>query len=178
MSSILDNDITTDRRPYVLELQTYLRGLQRAATGTTTVPRDGIFGTATAQGVEEFQRSNGLPVTGRADQPTWDAVVLAYEAVRLDTAPPLPIPGLHRPFITVGDRGDDVAFLLIMLDALAVIYDNIPPQTADIEYSDQTADAIRAVQTAAGLPITGDTDKPTWNAVVRLYSNPVIGDNK
>ncbi|MBR5523748.1 MAG: peptidoglycan-binding protein [Clostridia bacterium] len=178
MSSILDNDITTDRRPYVLELQTYLRGLQRATTGTTTVPRDGFFGTATAEGVEAFQRAYGLPATGRADQPTWDAVVLAYETLRLATARPLPIPGLRKPLLTPGDRGDDVAFLLIMLDALGARYNNIPPQTADAEYTIQTAEAIRAVQTVAGLPVTGETDKPTWNAVVRLYSDLMVGDRQ
>ena len=175
MSTILDNDITVDERPYVMELQTYLRAIQRDRTGTTTVPRDGYFGTDTAAGVREFQAGAGLPQTGRADRETWEAIFAAYELIRLAAQPPLPIPGLRSTLLKPGDRGDEVAFLLIMLDTLAAAYNNIPGQTADPGYTRQTEEAIRVLQTTAGLPVTGYTDKDTWDAVVRLYAQTTGG---
>ncbi len=175
MSHIPDNDITTDRRPYVMELQTYLRALQRNQIGTTTVPRDGFFGADTAGGVREFQQNNGLPVTGTADRETWEAIVLAYEATQLANAPPLPVPRLTNKTLQVGDRNNDVYLLLIMLNALSATYRNLPPQIVENGYTQQTADAIRALQAAAALPVTGETDKATWDAVVLLYSTLTAG---
>ena len=96
MTTILDNDITVDERPYVLELQTYLRAIQRDRTGTTTVPRDGYYGADTAAGVREFQAGAGLPQTGRADRETWEAIFTAYETVRRAAQPPLDARQLPR----------------------------------------------------------------------------------
>lgn len=175
MTTILDNDITVDERPYVLELQTYLRAIQRDHAGTTTVPRDGYFGTDTAAGVREFQAGAGLPQTGRSDRETWEAIFAVYEQVRLGAQPPLAIPGLRSDLLKPGDRGDEVAFLLIMLDTLAAAYDNIPGQTSDPGYTRQTEEAIRVLQAVSGLPVTGYTDKDTWDAVVRLYARVTGG---
>lgn len=181
MTTILDNDIAVDERPYVMELQTYLRAIQRDRTGTTTVPRDGYFGTDTAAGVREFQAGAGLPQTGRADRETWEAIFVTYGQVRLGAQPPLAIPGLRSDLLKPGDRGDEVAFLLIMLDTLAAAYDNIPGQTADSGqttnpgYTRRTEEAIRTLQAVSGLPVTGYTDKDTWDAVVRLYTRVTGG---
>ena len=76
--SVLNNDITQDRRPYLMELQGYLRALQRRRYGTTTVPRDGFYGIDTAAGVLAFQAEAGLPQTGRTDRETWEAVYAVY----------------------------------------------------------------------------------------------------
>lgn len=76
--NVLNNDITQDRRPYVMELQGYLRALQRRRYGTTTVPRDGFYGIDTAAGVLAFQAEAGLPQTGRTDRETWEAVYAVY----------------------------------------------------------------------------------------------------
>ena len=54
-------------------------------------------------------------------------------------------------------------------------YNNIPGQTADPDYTRQTEEAIRVLQTTAGLPVTGYTDKDTWDAVVRLYAQTTGG---
>lgn len=153
-----ENDITIDRRPYVMELQSYLRALERDQTGTTAVPQDGFFGTDTTAGVQRFQKAAGLPVTGTVDRITWVTLFLAYQALLREQAPPLTIRGLRQPLLQPGDQGEAVQFLNIMLGI------------ADAAYTTETEEAIRRAQQSAFLPITGNTDKDTWDAVVRLYN--------
>ena len=153
-----DNDITSDARPYVMEVQSYLRALERAKTGTTTVPQDGFYGTATTAGVLQFQQAAGLPATGTMDRVTWEALYTAYEALKQEQAPPLTIRGLRQPTLSPGDQGDAVRFLNIMLGV------------EEAGYTAATQEAVRAAQQSAFLPITGSTDKATWDAVVRRYN--------
>ena len=153
-----ENDITTAQRPYVMEVQSYLRALERVQAGTTIVPQDGFYDTATADGVRRFQQAAGLPVTGEVDGATWAALFTAYESLRLEQAPPLLIRGLRQPLLQPGDQGDAVLFLNAMLGL------------SGYRYCTETEEAIRLVQQSAFLPITGNTDKATWDAVVRLYN--------
>ncbi|WP_296135663.1 glucosaminidase domain-containing protein [uncultured Tessaracoccus sp.] len=55
-----------DRGGNVVALQMELR-----YTGYATVPVDGVFGASTRAAVEDFQRKQGLPVTGTAATLTW-----------------------------------------------------------------------------------------------------------
>lgn len=158
MNYLLDNDITTDRHPYVLELQSYLRNIQRDRTGATTVPQDGFFGTDTEDGVRQFQQESGLSPTGQVDRGTWDAIFAAHQEVEAQNRPPLLIRGLRQVLLQPGDQGDAVVFLNVMLG------------TPHPVYTTDTEEAVRRIQTAAQLPVTGNTDKDTWDAVVRLYN--------
>lgn len=153
-----DNDITTDRRPYVAEVQSYLRALQRERYGTTTVPQDGLFGTATTAGVLGFQQEAGLSPTGVVDHATWEALTQAYRSLRQRQALPLLIRGLRQPLLQPGDEEDAVLFLNAML--------GIPGKV----YTTATEEAVRGAQAGALLPVTGNTDKDTWDAIVRLYN--------
>ena len=153
-----DNDITIDRRPYIMELQSYLRALERDRTGTTGVPQDGFFGADTTAGVQRFQEAAGLPVTGVVDRITWRTLFNTYEELRQEQAPPLPIQGLRQPMLQPGDQGDAVQFLNLML------------KIDETTYTTETEERVRRVQQGAFLPVTGNTDKNTWDAVVRLYN--------
>ena len=163
MSLLWDNDITTDTRPYVMELQGYLRTIKRARYGTTTVPMDGFYSADTAAGVRQFQQSEGLPVTGTVDAVTWDALYIAYREADQQTAPPIAIRGLRQPLLQPGDRGDAVVFLIVMLGL------------ADTTYTTATEQAVRRVQSASLLPVTGNTDKDTWDAVTNRYNQGGLG---
>lgn len=173
MTPITPNDITQDRSFYIRELQQYLRTIQQFRTGSSFVPIDGIFGSRTAAAVEEFQREEGLPVTGEVDKDTWDALRRVYLEILLLYMSPIPIQGYQNPVLALlpGDRGDGVAFLQIMLRQLSARYPNIPaePVITGI-YSPATAQAVMAIQRLSGLPETGQTDKATWNAVTNLYN--------
>ena len=168
------NDITVDRAFYIRELQTYLRAIQVSLTGAADVPVDGVYGTNTARAVREFQEQAGLPVTGEADRATWEALRTAYLETVYENALPTPIQAYQDPtqFLQTGDQGDGVAFLQIMLRRLSLRYPNLPPvDTVSGIYTPETEQAVRALQRLVGLPETGLTDKPTWDAVTRLYND-------
>lgn len=174
MTLITPNDITVDRAFYIRELQRFLRTIQRQRTGSTYVPVDGIFGSRTTAAVREFQQEAGLPVTGIADRITWEAIFAAYLTVVAENASPTPIQGYQNPAIGlgIGDRGDGVAFLQIMLRRLGERYPGIPAeQIISGVYSPATAQAVAAIQRLSGLAETGITDKPTWDAVTGLYNS-------
>ncbi len=173
MMPLSDNDISVDRAFYVRQLQQYLRTIQRYRTGSTLVPQDGLFGSRTTAAVEEFQRDAGLPVNGVVDRATWDAIFEAYVAVVEATASPTPIQGYQNPTIAlgIGDSGDGVAFLQIMLRRLSLRHINIPAeQTISGVYTADTAAAVAVLQRLSGLPATGQVDKATWNAITALYN--------
>jgi peptidoglycan hydrolase-like protein with peptidoglycan-binding domain len=48
---------------------------QHLASFAPTVPIDGVFGTATAQGLAGLQSARGLPPTGETDPATWQALL-------------------------------------------------------------------------------------------------------
>ena len=57
----------------IRSLQTMLRTLAHADETLLKLVPDGIYGPNTVQAVREFQRQNGLPVTGETDNTTWSA---------------------------------------------------------------------------------------------------------
>lgn len=168
--SLLDNDITVDSRPYIIELQGYLRTIQRARQGSTTVPQDGYYGTATAEGVKQFQTEEGLPPTGQVDATTWHALYRAYIAITAVEQPPAPIVGKGSTPLVEEDRGDPVLFLNAMIGRLARVYNNILFTPPDDRYTPTTTFAVKGIQDWAGLPTTGVTDTDTWNIIATLYN--------
>lgn len=166
------NDITGSTVPFVEEIQLYLRFIQRLRTGSTYVPYDGIFGQKTTRAVQEFQRDYGLKETGIVEALTWKRLYEVYQDGLAQSAAPLRIPGLPQgsPVLRQGDKGDDVAFLQIMLHRLGKIYNNVAIEAdPNGTYTAATRQAVGQIQRQVGLPQTGDTDKATWDAVTTLY---------
>ena len=158
MNHLWDNDITVDTRPYIMEIQSYLRTIQQARYGSTTVPMDGFFGEDTTNGVRQFQEVEGLPSTGIVNRETWDAIYIVHRDIQQQQAPPKTIQGLRQPLLQPGDEGDAVVFLNVMLNTPGTVY------TTDTET------AVREIQKISFLPITGITDKDTWDAITTLYN--------
>ena len=126
----------------------------------------------TITAVSAFQRSAGLPVTGIANQETWDAVIKAYEPalIRVDKAAPIEI--IMNPG-TVYRRGDNSANLYLlqaMLTFLSRYHTEIgaPGQSGVLD--SPTAEALAAFQLLAGLPPTGELDKITWKYLVNQFT--------
>ena len=67
--------------------------------------------------------------------------------------------------------GQPIRSLQTMLRILAENDEKYVPIVPDGIYGPETRDAISELQARYLLPVTGETDKLTWNAVVRLYDS-------
>ncbi len=171
-----DNDITQEGRIYIEEIQKMLRELEINRNGVSNVSVDGVFGPATTQAVQSFQQAYGLPITGTVDRNTYDRLIDTYNTSREKDMAVIPI-FAFRPgdgvALRTGDIEDAVYFLNIMLRSIATVFRNIPFPTVSAEYTDSTAQAVRSMQRVVGLPITGVTDRRTWNRITALYNDLV-----
>lgn len=163
-------------RDSVRNLQKYLRALSTAENGQIfAVPIDGIYEDATENAVSEFQRRSDLPVTGRADKNTFDAIYIEYlrltENERRRYSPDL-FPALPDDYVTeFGERGPFIAVLEFILDELRIAYDTLPTFARDGTYDGDTALAVKEFQRIHGLPVTGRVDRRTWSELSRAYDS-------
>ena len=155
-------------------LQTYLRQLAYFDDSIPLVPIDGNKGSDTSDAIRAFQRRRGLPVTGIADQETWEAIYEEYLISLEEAAPPArfsPFPSEPADYVLrEGDRGFPVSALQFMLEEISVFFP-ISAVKVDGIYGPETRDAVSELQARYLLPVTGETDKLTWNAIVRLYDS-------
>lgn len=163
----------------IRSLQTMLRVLAEDDRKLPAVVPDGIYGPTTMQAVTAFQRREGLPVTGVADQYTWEAVVASYEdaIVRIDKAESIEIimdPGqvFHR-----GDSSPYIYLLQSMLTQLSFDHPRIPQPDHTGILDDITSESLGAFQKLSGLPETGELDKISWKHLVRQFSLNVHHNN-
>ena len=155
-------------------LQTYLRQLAYFDDSIPLVPIDGSRGSDTSEAIRAFQRRRGLPVTGIADQETWEAIYEEYLVSLEEAAPPSrfsPFPAEPTNYaLREGNQGFPVSALQFMLEEISVFF---PINAVEVDgiYGPETRDAISELQARYLLPVTGETDKLTWNAIVRLYES-------
>lgn len=161
------------------ELQRYLRQLSFGEPTILPPPVDGIFDTRTADALQSFQRLKGLEATGIADANTWELLYADYRAALAANAPPRPVlvfpPNPIGYTLTLGTVGFPVRALQYMLRELQHSHRELVDVAESGVYDAQTADAVRVVQKAAGLPITGRVDLLTWNAVTDAYNTLFLG---
>ena len=69
------------RRAHIFDLQTFLRRIQLDQAHVHPLVPDGIFGPETAAAVRDFQRRNGLLVTGTAGYETCNLPSLSAPAL-------------------------------------------------------------------------------------------------
>lgn len=173
-------DITNEKNN-ITELQRYLRELHHNTRGEIPlVNPDGIYGTETRAAVEAFQKLHGLPVTGEADNTTWNEIYREYTDAVDRRSPPRPI----SPFpeddgyeISEGEYSDIVAIVQFMLRLLANAYDDIEGLPPEGVYNEATIKDIKAFQRSHRLPVTGIVDKATWNALAEAYNRLVNIEN-
>ena len=156
----------------VRSLQTMLRVLAEDNPSLPTVVPDGIYGPDTTHAVSAFQRQNGLPVTGVADQPTWDLIVVKYEPalIRIDKAQPIEIVMDPGQVFRRGDSSPYIYLLQSMLTQLSNDHPSIqtPPHNGVMD--DITSASLADFQKLAGLPTTGEFDKITWKHLVHQFT--------
>ena len=119
---------------------------------------DGVFGPATKTAVSNFQRWNGLTVTGEVDAATASRLELGTgPAAPAGAANPAATADTESPFVgmTVGARGDNVKVLQRALIAAGIAVRG----GADGVFGPVTAAAVTAYQQANGIGATGVVDE-------------------
>lgn len=162
----------------IRELQNYLREIAMTYSNVRPVIPDGQYGAQTSAAVADYQRMKGLPETGEADRATWNAILDTYWDIisnLSDQTGIRPLPSVNI-LLSAGDTGTAIIIMQAMLNTLAGLYFNIPPNTISGVYDEDTVKGITEFQTAAGLTPTGETDIRTWNALVGLFNATVASE--
>ena len=155
----------------IRSLQTMLRVLAEHDDEYHRIIPDGIYGPETVKAVTVLQRRHGLPVTGVADNRTWDALVELYEAALIQQEEAYPLQIILNPgqVIRRGEQHPHIHLVQAMLTVLDEAYGSIgsPPVTGILDAA--TEDALSAFQSLSGLPMTGQLDKHTWKQLALQY---------
>ena len=156
----------------VRSLQTMLRLISLADPAIPTVIPDGIYGPQTMTAVSAFQRKYGIPVTGITDQYTWEQILSVAKPAKVRFGKAEPIEILIEPdaVFRAGDTGPYLYLAQTLLTQLALDAPSIiaPKHTGVLDR--QTADALAAFQTLAGLEETGELDRITWQQLSRQFT--------
>ncbi len=155
----------------VRSLQTMLRVLAEDDGELPTLVPDGIYGAQTRQAVTAFQRKFGIPVTGVADQLTWERIVAEHAPAMIRLGPAEPLRLILNPNQVIR-RGEAHPYLFLvqgMLTTLAEIYGSLlVPRISGI-LDESTAQSISSFQYLSALPQTGELDKITWKHLALQY---------
>ena len=155
----------------VRSLQTMLRVLGESKGRELTLIPDGIYGPQTMASVMEFQRESGLTPTGITDQPTWDALVAAYEPALIYVSEAQPVEVILNPnqVIRAGEQHPHVYLVQGMLLALSQAFESVsePALTGVLDLP--TQQSLSSFQQLNRLPTTGELDKITWKQLALQY---------
>ena len=162
----------TENREYIKQLQSYLYCVSLTDPSIPRVVPDGIYGTATRNAVAAYQRSRGRPVTGDADETTWESIKYDCELIRLKNLAPEPhhvFPGASY-VVYRGEKSKTVSFIQLVLSALGSEYDFGGQIAVTGVYSERNAEAVEKLQTVHGIKKTGNVDLQTWNCIASDYA--------
>ena len=157
-----------------LNLQRYLRQLSYHHPEITPPPIDGIFERDTEESLKNFQAMVGLPVTGRSDRRTWDALYAMYRASIAENEPPRTVAIL--PFVAgeillqKGDEGFTINVLQYMLRELGESLAELEEIEVSGIFDENTARAVRLFRVQNRLPEGETVDLVTWNTLVDRFN--------
>ena len=162
----------------IFNLQRYLRGVSRFDPDIPSVDEDGIFGDATRESLEAFQRKYGLPITGVADAETWARLFDEYLSTVEATTRPEPVYIFPRfpPDYSVrrGDANVVVAVIQMLLRDVIILYgEDATRLPLDGIYGELTEEAVKNFQRIHRLPANGRVDRVTWNRLAEATAPSV-----
>ena len=163
-----------NEREAIRNLQRYLRRLSYFNDEIEPAPIDGVFDSATESALRAFQAAQGIPVTGRADQESFERLFLAYtnenELRRAPTRIAL-FPQIPEAYtVELGNAQFLVSMIQHALAELAMVYEGLDDVPQSGVYDEATATAVRRFQALHGLPQSGGVDRTTWNALAEAYN--------
>ena len=150
----------------ILNLQKYLRAISFADTRVSRPPLDGIFDSATEDAVRSFQSSRGINANGIVDRATWDAIYEEYKALALAEELPF-FPTSPADYVAkLGEESSFVSIIQILLQELSSVYDAFEAVEITGIFDTATEQAIKELQRASGLEITGELDRNTYRRLL------------
>ena len=163
----------------IKNIQRYLRQLSYHNDAINPVPIDGVWATATQRAVAEFQRQNGLPVTGTVDRNTWERLKEEYDRSIAVNSPPESLELFPREpqdyALSVGDKGFLVDTVQYILSELESIY-YFPSFSLTGTYDDITASVVAEFQKRNRITPSGKVDRETWDALAIQHN--ILVDNQ
>ena len=158
----------------ISNLKRYLRQLSYFDDSILPPPLTDTWDARTEAALTAFQKNNGLPETGRADEVTWNLLYAEYkrsiDKASLPSAMPIfPFNPLGYE-VGMGEQSFTVTAIQYMLSELSLVYDNLGAVQQSGIYNEETENAIREFQTRNLLPATGKVDKTTWDFLVSSYN--------
>ena len=163
----------------VYELQYLLNVVSEFNNEIPTVIIDGIFGQGTKSAVEAFQRSMGLPVTGKVGINDWETLYREYIGI-INALPEgyfnistLPYPGF---VLRLGSQGEAIRALQEYLNFIGNTYSTIPQITVDGVFGPQTQAAVIAYKEIFGLGNQGIVSASTWSSITDTYRTLAEGN--
>ena len=156
----------------IRSLQTMLRTIASIEPRQMNVMPDGVYGSQTAAAVRSFQRRQGLPVTGIADQATHERIVGEYERAYIEAEKAHPVQITLDPgqILKRGEKNPHLYLVQSMLTVLHLLAPDIPAPGHSGVLDAATAESVAAFQIYAGLPPTGEVDKRTWKDLALYYA--------
>lgn len=153
--------------------------LNRISDNYPSIPKialpDGVFSFDTEDAVRRFQEVFSLTPDGIVGKDTWYRIQFIYNAVkRLNelTSEGISLDEVSDQFeesLRPGSTGSEVVNIQYLLAYLAQFYNTVPPISLDGIYGEATTAAVSAFQRTFDLPVTGEVDLATWDALYRTY---------
>ncbi len=157
----------------IILIQTYLRHLSFNNDIIPPVPLDGIWERETQESIIAFQNAYGLSPTGIVDRETWNRLKAEYDRSVALNSPPVAVslfPRLPRDYsLKEGDKSYLSSVVQHMLDELERAY-AFPSLSDSGVYDSITAQNIKEFQSRNQIPVSGDVDRETWDALAVQYN--------
>jgi len=156
-------------------IQTALNRVSQDYPAIPKVTADGVFGELTEAAVRDFQKIFSLTADGIVGRATWYQLVRLYVGIlRLSE---LQSRGqtftrnswAYPDAVKEGDTGEKVTQLQYMLAVLAEFLPELPSPAFTGSFGAETKAAVTAWQHLAGLPVTGEADGATWDAIYAQF---------
>ena len=163
-----------DTKAPVRNLQRWLRALSRKKGGRGEIFIDGIYGEETRAAVSDFQRKNGLPVTGEVDLITFNGIFAAYTELMRDgeTLGYAPDFDSYRDKrLALGDEHDDIYVLQALFNVIALEDERYYVKPSGV-YDEGTQRSVELLRRATGRDGGEYVDRALWNDLVRLSERP------
>lgn len=147
----------------VNKMQAYLNMFQQRGIIMTSLKPDGQYGPKTSNAVREYQAAVKLPIDGKINTPTWNAIVNKLRDLGIVTNVPVASPTF---LLTQGNQGIEVFKMQEYLNEIAAKNPCLRPIPMDAMFGPRTTATVQQFQYLYDLNIDGNIGKATWDSIV------------